>query len=167
LINSSTFSNGLSLKCESLQVEYILWLQREQMAKLAKIILAIGVGSLLWAGPGLVGTSAAQDSNLTLLSELRKGEWTVRFRNGASARKICVRSGIELLQLQHTGQSCSRFVVDDDASEATVQYTCPGNGYGRTKIRMETSTLAQIESQGIVDGRPFEFSSEARHTGPC
>ncbi len=137
------------------------------MANFGKTFFALCLGGLLWAGSGLFTAGAAQDSGLAMLSDLRKGEWTVRFRDGTPESKICVRSGIELLQLRHSGQSCSRFVIDDTSSQVTVQYTCRGNGYGRTNIRMETPALVQIESQGIVDGLPFEFTSEARHTGAC
>ena len=137
------------------------------MANLAKTILAMILGALLWAGPGMIGVGAAQDSSLEMLSELRKGEWTVRFRDGTPTRRVCVRSGLELIQLRHSDANCSRYVVDDGANEVTVQYTCRGNGYGRTNIRMETPILLQIESQGIADGVPFEFSSEARHSGSC
>ena len=42
-----------------------------------------------------------------------------------------------------------------------------GNGYGRTNLRREISRLVQIESQGIVDGLPFQFAAEARRVGAC
>ena len=71
------------------------------------------------------------------------------------------------MQLRHAGSACSRFVVEDAADKVTVQYTCKGNGYGRTSIRRETSTLVQIESQGIQGGLPFQFKAEARRTGAC
>ena len=109
----------------------------------------------------------AQSTGLSMLGGLTKGEWTIRFRDGSTPRKICVRGGTELIQLRHREPNCSRFVVEDGASEVTAQYTCPGNGYGRTSVRKETATLAQIESQGIADGLPFQFSAEARRTGTC
>ena len=58
-------------------------------------------------------------------------------------------------------------MVEDAAGEVTVQYSCPGDGYGRTNIRRESGSLVQIESQGIADGRPFQFTAEARRTGAC
>ena len=58
-------------------------------------------------------------------------------------------------------------VVEDGARDVTVQYTCRGNGYGRTHIRKETGTLVQIDSQGISGGKPFQFTAEARQTGRC
>jgi hypothetical protein len=128
--------------------------------------LAIGslaAGAALWlAVPGF-----AQGTGLAMLSTLSKGEWTIKQRGGVPDRKICVRSGVELIQLKHRDTGCNQFVVEDGAARVTVQYTCPGNGYGRTSIRRETPALVQLESQGIHDGAPFQFIAEARRTGTC
>ena len=115
---------------------------------------------------GIAAPSLAQAS-LAMLDSLDSGAWEVRFRDGSAARKLCLRNGRELIQLRHAQSGCNRFVVEDGQAEVTVQYTCPGNGYGRTNIRKESSALVQIDSQGIVDGRPFQFSAEARRTGTC
>lgn len=132
-----------------------------------KTILAIiGVHAAALAAAYAVPGSA-QPSGLAMMDGLEKGEWTITFRDGTPGRRICVRSGNELIQLQHEGEECSRFVIEDKASDATVQYTCRGNGYGRTTIRRETGSLIQIESQGIASGRPFEISAEGRRTGTC
>lgn len=116
---------------------------------------------------GLGVPALAQSDGLAMLGQLAKGEWTIKYRDGTPERKICVRSGRELIQLRHTESGCSRFVVEDAAARVTVQYTCPGNGYGRTHIRRETGSLIQIESQGIESGTPFQFAAEARRTGSC
>jgi hypothetical protein len=104
---------------------------------------------------------------LSMLGGLTKGAWEVRYRDGSSPKKICVRTGREFVQLRHRSGNCNRFVVEDGANQVTVQYTCRGNGYGRTNIRKENASLVQIESQGIADGKPFQFSAEARRTGGC
>lgn len=111
--------------------------------------------------------AAAQGQGLAMLSSLTKGEWTIKHRDGSPNRKICVRSGQELIQLRHPESGCSQFIVEDAAAKVTVQYTCPNNGFGRTNIRRETGSLVQIESQGIAGGMPFQFTAEARHTGRC
>ena len=111
--------------------------------------------------------AAAQAPSLTMLGELQRGEWEVRFRDGAPSRKVCLRSGRELIQLQHAGRNCSQYVVDDTATNSTVQYTCPGNGYGLTSIRKETSSLVQIKSSGLAGSRAFDFTAEARRIGSC
>ena len=128
----------------------------------------LGIATLAAVVPAAVfGGPALAQSSLAMLDTLERGGWEIRFRDGAAPRKICVRSGRELIQLRHSESGCNRFVVEDGNSEVTVQYTCRGNGYGRTNIRKEGSNLVQIDSQGIVDGRPFQFSAEARHTGSC
>lgn len=114
-----------------------------------------------------VGASAANAPELAMLGSLNKGGWTLRIRDDGSQQRICVRSGQELIQLKHAQPGCSRFIVRDTAEEVVVQYTCRGNGYGRTSIRRESSGLVQVQSQGIVDGAPFSISGEARHAGGC
>ena len=114
-----------------------------------------------------IGGVALAQNSLAMLDSLDKGGWELRYRDGAAPRAICVRSGREFIQLRHKESGCNRFVVEDGKDEVTVQYTCRGNGYGRTNIRKEGSGLVQIDSQGIVDGRPFQFSAEARYTGRC
>lgn len=123
----------------------------------------LAAGAVLWfAAPGF-----AQGNGLAMLATLAKGEWTIKQRGGASDRKICVRTGAELIQIIHRDSGCNQFVVEDGAARVTVQYTCPGNGYGRTSIRRETSSLVQVESQGIHNGMPFQLVAEARRTGNC
>ena len=127
--------------------------------------------ALALAGAGVVAGLAvpvlAQGNGLAMLGTLAKGEWTIRQRGGAPDRKICVRSGAELIQLMHRESGCSQFVVEDGAARVTVQYTCPGNGYGRTSIRRGTPALVQLESQGIESRTPFQLTAEARRTGTC
>ncbi len=109
----------------------------------------------------------AQGSPLAMLDRLDPGSWELRFRPDNRLERICVRDGRQLIQLRHQQLGCSHFVVEDTADRVTVQYSCKGRGYGRTYIRRESAGLAQIQSQGIVDGRPFAFTAEARLTGRC
>lgn len=110
---------------------------------------------------------AAQSVELAMLGSLTKGSWTVRNRSDGSERRICVRTGRELIQLRHNQPGCNQFVVEDKPNQVVVQYTCRGNGYGRTSIRREGDGLVQIDTQGIVDGAPFAFKAEGRHSGSC
>lgn len=137
-------------------------MMNRHLAGMTSLVAAIAAAGFVLAAPGQAQTGA-----LAMLDGLAKGEWTVRYRDGSPDRKICLRKGDELIQLRHDDRNCSRFVVDDAASEVTVQYTCRGNGYGRTNVRRETSSLVQIESQGIAEGLPFQFQAEARRTGTC
>lgn len=124
-------------------------------------LFAAGVGLALLAWP-----SAAKAPELAMLTGLTKGKWEVRVR-GEGARSVCLRSGPEFIYIKHTDTGCNQFVVDDTATDVTVQYTCRGNGYGRTHVRKESAKLVQIESTGIQGGMPFDINAEARHVGPC
>lgn len=110
---------------------------------------------------------SAQGSSLAMLSRLDPGSWELRYRPDNRLERICVRDGRQLIQLRHQQLGCSQFVVEDTVDRVTVQYTCKGRGYGRTYIRRESAGLAQIDSQGIVDGQPFAFKAEARLVGRC
>lgn len=133
---------------------------------MATVLRSVTIVSGVYAA-GLLAPAAAQGPALAMLGALDDGKWELRFRDGSESRSICVRSGYELIQIQHGPASCSRFVVDDSAREITVQYTCRGNGYGRTTIRKENAGLVQIDSQGIAAGLPFDFSAEARRIADC
>lgn len=110
---------------------------------------------------------AAQAPALAMLGELNRGGWELRLRGDGGQQKICVRSGRELIQIRHTQSGCTTYVVKDEPNEVTVQYTCRGDGYGRTTIRRENNNLVQIRSQGIKGGAPFSIQGEARRTGGC
>lgn len=130
------------------------------MRKLAIIALLLGAtGS---------GTSlSAQGKASGILAGLQRGQWVITTRDGGPARNVCLGNTAQLIQLRHIGSVCSRYVVEDGADKVTMQYTCKGNGYGRTSLRKETNGLVQLESQGIEGGQPFQFKAEARRTGAC
>lgn len=116
---------------------------------------------------GPASASLAQGPQLRALDTLTPGNWELRNRENDTRHQICVRNGRELIQLRHGQSGCQRLIVEDGADRVTVQYTCQGHGYGRTQIRRETPVIAQIDSQGVVDGKPFQFSAEARRIGGC
>lgn len=128
-----------------------------------RIAGAVGVALLACGVP-----ASGQRSSLTMLDQIDSGRWELRVRDAANpAERMCVNNGRRFIQLRHPDASCERLIVEDSPNEVTVQYTCRGQGYGRTSIRRETSRLVQIQSQGIRNGLPFEFSAEARRVGDC
>lgn len=114
-----------------------------------------------------VANPALAQGQQSALSALNPGQWSVRLRGGGEIRKICVRSGRQLAKLRHAKLQCNSRVLRDNGKSATIRYSCPGNGYGETTITRETGRLAQIRSQGIEDGSPFDFVAEARYIGAC
>ncbi len=118
----------------------------------------------------LTGTAvyAAGPGAKSVLENLDHGDWDLRVRNDDGAKQqICFDGGRQLIQIRHANLNCKSVVLSDSPEQITVHYTCPGQGYGRTNIRRETSRLVQIDSQGIAKGVPFAFSAEARRTGAC
>lgn len=131
-------------------------------SRLRNAMLLAGL-SLALAAPAM-----GQRPALAMLDQLEKGRWELRVREeGAGVQRLCLSDARRLIQLRHPAANCDRLVVDDDATQVTVQYTCRGQGYGRTHIRRESSRLVQIDSQGIADGLPFSFAAEARRVGEC
>ena len=122
---------------------------------------------VITSSAGAVARPAGTD--LTALAQLEPGLYQVR-QLGAErmqAQSICVADPAVLLQLKHRGAPCSRLVLDNGPKGATVHYTCPANGYGRTSLRVETPRLAKIDTQGLADNAPFAYRAEARRIGAC
>ena len=103
---------------------------------------------------------------LEALSQLERGRWQVSDAEGRSA-SVCLGDPLALVQIEHRGFACGQEVLTSEASGGTVHYTCPGRGFGHTSIRVETPRLARIDTQGLVDGRPFSYRAEARKVGGC
>ena len=130
-------------------------------------------GRLRWGALGLAGLLAVAAPvfafalpDLEALSQLERGRWQLRDSAG-QPRSICLGDPTVLIQLEHGAISCEQEIVRSDKGGATVHYTCPGRGFGHTSIRIETPRLARIDTQGLIDGRPFSYRAEARKVGNC
>ena len=129
-----------------------------------RAVLALGALTLVTSA-----ASAPQGgAKLTALARLEPGLWQLRdLKNPGAQQSICVADPAALLQLRHRNAPCSRIVISDEERAATVHYTCPAGGFGRTEVRVETPRLAQIDTQGIVNNAPFAYRAEARRIGVC
>ncbi|MEI9928737.1 MAG: hypothetical protein WDN44_14985 [Sphingomonas sp.] len=117
----------------------------------------------------LIGTAASPQHDATALKALgaiERGQWQLR-EEGAATRKLCLSNPAALLQLQHGNAQCEHFVVENSQRVATIHYTCPGHGYGRTTVSVETSRLVHVDTQGVLDGAPFANDLEGRKIGDC
>jgi hypothetical protein len=110
--------------------------------------------------------ATAAQAPLTALAQIEPGQWSL-VAAGTRSRSICLSDPRVLLQLQHTGIACSRYVIANDKNSTVVHYTCPGAGHGRTEVKVETSRLIQVMSQGISNNAPFDWALEGRRTGDC
>lgn len=126
----------------------------------------VGLVTLLLGASAM--PAAGQRMSLGMLDQLDPGLWQLRLREpGGAVERLCLRDGRRLIQLRHAQNQCERFVVSDQPGDVTIQYTCPGRGYGRTHIHRESDRVVQIESQGIAGGLPFNFVAEGRWVGEC
>ena len=139
-----------------------------------KAILKVRPALRRIAGIGLAALAvvaapaAGQRQSLVMLDRMEPGQWELVARDGSRAReRVCLRDGRRLVQWRHPASACDRLIVEDSSTEVTVQYTCRGQGFGRTTIRMETSRLIQMQTQGIAGGLPFDYVAEGRYIGPC
>ncbi len=114
-----------------------------------------------------VFSQPAAAPTLAALAMLEPGQWQLKSRDAGEDRTVCVGDPRALLQVRHGKTACSRFIIANDPRAATVHYTCPGAGHGRTTVRVETPRLAQIDSQGIAENEPFDLHFEARRVGNC
>lgn len=103
----------------------------------------------------------------SVLTSLKQGVWELRQRGGTGSQRLCITDRAAFIQLKHPGRACDRITLEQNKSSIIVQYTCKGSGFGRTQLRMETPQLVQLETQGVADGFPYEFSAEARWVGEC
>jgi len=107
-------------------------------------------------------------ANFNALTGLERGEWELKERGSASApRRLCIGDASQLLQPQHPGRQCKRFVLVNSPEQVAVTYDCAQAGQGRTAVRVETARLVQIDSQGVSGGTPFAMTLEGRRVGAC
>jgi hypothetical protein len=102
------------------------------------------------------------------LGTLETGLWEIKgVGTDMSSHKLCVSDMRQLLQPVQIQPMCKQFISDDAADHVTASFDCAAQGQGRTSVRVETSRLVQIDSQGISGGRPFAARMEGRRVGAC
>lgn len=130
-------------------------------------LCALLLGAGLSAAAGYAA-GPATTPNAAVLGDIEPGQWQLREAGStAPPRLICVGSADRLVQLEHPGLACARTLLIDQPRTATISYTCPGAGNGRTVIRLETRHSFHLETQGIASGAPFDMTFEARRMGNC
>jgi hypothetical protein len=126
------------------------------------------LGVILAATGAALFLGGAANAPILAFSRIQPGEWQLRsLDNSQPPSKLCIDDAYDLIQVRHPNAACSRFLLNNDAQTATVHYTCTGAGYGRTTIRVETSELVRVESQGLFNQSPFQMTLEARRIGKC
>ena len=126
---------------------------------------ALGLAGLVLVGVPAHGLAV---SDIPALLKIERGRWEV-VRSGAdkAPRSLCLGDPMLLTQIEHGAGACTRELVESVAEGGTVQYRCTGRGFGHTRLRIETPRWVRLDTQGIVDGRPFAWRGEARRVGRC
>lgn len=128
---------------------------------IAVAVMAAGAGVALPA-------QQARAPGLVALANVEQGAWELHEIGRPRAPRLCVSDVSELLQLRHRGGAgCSRFVIANQPREATIHYTCPGAGHGRTVVAVETPRIVRVETAGIANDAPFDLRMEARSVDRC
>ncbi|MDX5984108.1 DUF3617 domain-containing protein [Sphingomonas echinoides] len=133
-----------------------------RISKVARaLVAAVMVGGLVAAAPTAGPTLAA-------VARIEPGQWQIKeLGSDSPGRTLCIADPAILIQYGHGSAQCQRFVIDNEPDVATVHYTCPGNGHGRTTFRVSTPRAFNLDTQGIVSGAPFDYHYEARRIGAC
>jgi hypothetical protein len=128
--------------------------------------------AVLLLGAILVATAPAatqERKRLNVFSRTEPGLWELHeFGNPSAPRlTLCLADPQVLMQVEHRGLPCSSLVLADDKQSATVHYTCPASGYGRTSVRWISPRVITVDTQGIRDKRPFAYRADARRVRGC
>ena len=101
------------------------------------------------------------------LSQAAPGLWEVTGVPGAKAIRQCLGDVLALAQFEHRTENCERHVIRDGVSSTTVEYSCPGGGFGRSELGVITPRSRRIATQGISGDLPFHYVAQARRVGDC
>jgi hypothetical protein len=126
------------------------------------------LNTLMATGMAISVPAVAEAPVPTALAAMQPGQWQLRSLDGSAPPKsICIGDPRVLLQIRHGNLPCTKLVLMNNASQAVVSYSCAAAGNGRTTVRVETPRVVQIESQGIADKSPFDWTYEGRRIGDC
>lgn len=115
---------------------------------------------------GTAGATAQRGPVPNALRGIERGQWQLKSADGG-LRRLCLGNPVAMLQIMHGNTQCEHFVMENTPRSATIRYTCPSHGHGRTTILVDTPRVVNIETQGVANGAPFSERFEARRVGAC
>jgi hypothetical protein len=129
--------------------------------RLGRFVTIVGAGVTCALVLGAAAKPAA-------LAQVAPGLWEVSGVPGTKKPVVqCVGDLLALAQFEHRSENCSRHVIRDAGSSTTVEYNCPGGGFGRTEVGVVTPRSLRLDTQGISGGLPFHYVAQARRVGDC
>ena len=131
------------------------------MTRLQAIVLTMsaGIGALALGGATRPST----------LADVKPGMWELAGLPGTHGpARACVADVQLLTRYEHrNSKGCSAKAVSDNGSSTVIEYSCGGAGFGRTKIEAITPRNLKINTQGISDQLPFNYTLNAHRIGDC
>jgi hypothetical protein len=125
--------------------------------------------SLILAAAGLAAAitpSAAEPP--PALAQVQGGLWEISGAPGSAAPlRQCVAEIAALARFEHRAKSCSATVLKSAGSMTSIEYSCPGAGFGHSEIQVITPRSLRISTQGISDGLPFNYVLQAHRVEDC
>jgi hypothetical protein len=94
------------------------------------------------------------------------GLWEIT-RSGSKPVRLCVADIAELAQFDHRKPGCTRSVIRDNGSQATVTYSCSSGDFGQSDVTLVTPRALSIQMQGISASAPFKYTLQAHRIGDC
>jgi hypothetical protein len=120
----------------------------------------------LAAAAAALSLAAAQEPKA--LAPVSGGLWEISGAPGSKAPvRQCVADVAALAQYEHSGRTCSRDIITDEARSTVIHYSCGAAGFGRSTIEVITPRSLTIRTQGISAGLPFNYVLLARRVGDC
>jgi len=101
-----------------------------------------------------------------VLEQAEGGLWEID-RPGSAPMRLCVGNPASLANYEQRGAACSRAMLRQSGSSATIHYTCRGGGFGHSTITVLTPRSLRVETQGIAANAPFNYTFQARRVGNC
>ncbi len=112
------------------------------------------------------GIALAAAVSPSALSNAQGGLWEVA-RNGSAPVRLCLANPTALAQFENRDANCSRTVIRDGDTTATIHYTCAGGNFGQSDLTLVTPRSLRVTTQGISANAPFKYTFQARRVGDC
>lgn len=104
----------------------------------------------------------------TALAEVKPGMWDLGgLPSSSGPARVCVADVQLLTRYEHRAKACTARTISDNGRSTVIEYSCGGSDFGRTKVDVITPRNLKINTQGISDALPFNYTLNAHRLGDC
>jgi hypothetical protein len=117
---------------------------------------------------GLAALALGGAAQPSALAEIKGGMWEFTGLPGTKVpARACIADVAQLERYEHRTSTCTSKALSDNGRSMVVEYSCGPSGFGRTKIDVITPRNLKINTQGISDSLPFNYTLGAHRIGDC